>query len=449
MSRLVGNQVAFELIGLWVLEFALSFWLAYALLGAGMSYGAGPYLPAINHAIILALTAVLTTSAIGLYRAEAFRRTRSMLANTALGGLVAFPAAWGVSWLLGLDAGRLLGPDALWPLKIVATWVAALFSIRLLFLAAVRSGLFVRRVAVLGPVSSVAGTAAAVRAAHRGFIEIADLRGTEGAAPDPALLHRAGIHNLLASPEALAALDPQARAAYAGTGIIVESEMGFWERCLKRVDIAHLDAGWVAEVDTIRIGLLQSAVNRAGDIGISLALLVFTLPLMLLVALLVRLDSPGPVLYRQERVGLGGRSFTLLKFRSMRADAEARGPVWAKQRDARVTRIGSFMRRTRIDELPQLLNVLRGEMGFIGPRPERPHFVEKLAEVIPYYRERARVKPGLTGWAQVNFPYGASIEDARGKLSYDLYYVKHRSLLLDLAILFATVRVILFQEGSR
>ena len=133
----------------------------------------------------------------------------------------------------------------------------------------------------------------------------------------------------------------------------------------------------------------------------------------------------------------------------MRVDAEARGPVWAKQRDPRVTSVGSFMRRTRIDELPQLFNVLRGQMSFIGPRPERPHFVEQLAEVIPFYRERARVKPGLTGWAQVNFPYGASVEDARGKLSYDLYYVKHRSILLDLSILFATVRVILFQEGSR
>ena len=170
---------------------------------------------------------------------------------------------------------------------------------------------------------------------------------------------------------------------------------------------------------------------------------------MLVIAVLVRLDSPGPVLYRQERVGLAGRSFTLLKFRSMRSDAETTGPAWAMQRDPRVTRIGSFIRRTRIDELPQLINVLRGEMSFIGPRPERPHFVEQLAEAIPHYRERARVKPGLTGWAQVNFPYGASVEDARVKLSYDLYYVKHRSPLLDLAILFATVRVILFQEGSR
>ncbi len=447
MSRLAGNQVAFELIGLWLLELALSFWLAYALLGAG--HGSEFHRPLVNHAVVLALTGVLTTSAIGLYRAEAFRRTRSMLVNTALGGLVAFPAAWGVSWLLGLDVARLVGPDALWPVKVVGTWVAALFAIRLLFLAAVRSGLFVRRVAVLGPISSVARTAAEVRDAHAGFIEISDLRGVDGMVPDPGALKEAGIRNLLASPRAYAGLDAETRAAYARAGVTLECEGKFWERCLKRVDVAHLDASWVAAVDTVRIGSVQAAVNRVGDIGISLALLIFTLPLMLLVALLVRLDSSGPVFYRQERVGLGGRSFTLLKFRSMRADAEAQGPAWAKQRDPRVTRIGSFMRRTRIDELPQLINILRGEMSFIGPRPERPHFVEKLAEAIPFYRERARVKPGLTGWAQVNFPYGASIEDARGKLSYDLYYVKHRSLLLDLSILFATVRVILFQEGSR
>jgi lipopolysaccharide/colanic/teichoic acid biosynthesis glycosyltransferase len=133
----------------------------------------------------------------------------------------------------------------------------------------------------------------------------------------------------------------------------------------------------------------------------------------------------------------------------MKINAEPRGPAWAQRSDPRVTRVGSFMRRTRIDELPQLLNVLRGEMGFIGPRPERPHFVEQLAELIPYYRERSRVKPGLTGWAQVNYPYGASVEDARAKLSYDLFYVQNRGVLLDLSILIATVRVILFQEGAR
>jgi lipopolysaccharide/colanic/teichoic acid biosynthesis glycosyltransferase len=170
---------------------------------------------------------------------------------------------------------------------------------------------------------------------------------------------------------------------------------------------------------------------------------------MLLTALIIKLDSPGPVFYRQERVGLHGRPFTLYKFRSMRTDAEATGPVWAAKRDARVTRIGNFIRRSRIDELPQLMNVLHGEMSFIGPRPERPHFVEQLSTIIPFYAERSRVKPGLTGWAQVNYPYGASVEDARMKLSYDLYYVKHYNLLLDSLILFATIRVILFQEGAR
>jgi lipopolysaccharide/colanic/teichoic acid biosynthesis glycosyltransferase len=156
------------------------------------------------------------------------------------------------------------------------------------------------------------------------------------------------------------------------------------------------------------------------------------------------------VIYRQQRVGQFGRVFTVFKFRSMRTDAEACGtPRWAQTGDPRVTRIGRIIRASRIDELPQLANVLRGEMSLVGPRPERPLFVEQLARAIPFYRQRAYVKPGLTGWAQVNYPYGASIEDASEKLAYDLYYVKHSSFWLDLLILLRTVRVVLFQEGSR
>jgi lipopolysaccharide/colanic/teichoic acid biosynthesis glycosyltransferase len=170
---------------------------------------------------------------------------------------------------------------------------------------------------------------------------------------------------------------------------------------------------------------------------------------MSMVALAIKLQDGGPIFYLQDRVGFHGQTFTLFKFRSMRADAEAQGPVWAQQSDRRVTRIGAVIRRLRFDELPQLLNILRGEMSVIGPRPERPHFVAQLEEAIPCYSERALVKPGLTGWAQVNYPYGASIEDARAKLSYDLYYVKHRTMWLDLRILFATVRVVLFAEGAR
>jgi len=190
-------------------------------------------------------------------------------------------------------------------------------------------------------------------------------------------------------------------------------------------------------------------LGRLGDCAIALAILLLTAPVMAATALAVRLTSPGPVLYRQVRVGLAGRPFVLLKFRSMRVDAEANGPAWAAAQDPRITAVGHLIRRMRIDELPQLINVLAGEMSIVGPRPERPHFVAQLDAAIPYHAERTRVKPGITGWAQVNYPYGASIEDSRQKLSYDLYYVKHRSLRLDFQILLATVRVILFQEGAR
>jgi lipopolysaccharide/colanic/teichoic acid biosynthesis glycosyltransferase len=170
---------------------------------------------------------------------------------------------------------------------------------------------------------------------------------------------------------------------------------------------------------------------------------------MLLTAVIVGLESPGPILYRQERVGENGRIFTLFKFRSMRLDAENGTPVWAKERDERVTRVGRFIRLTRLDELPQLWNVLRGDMSFVGPRPERPFFVEQLAAVIPFYMERHAVKPGVTGWAQVKYRYGSSVEDAMEKLRYDLYYIKHLSIVFDLTIVVDTVKVILSGKGAK
>ena len=200
---------------------------------------------------------------------------------------------------------------------------------------------------------------------------------------------------------------------------------------------------------TVREAALVGAVRRGRDIAGSLLLLVLTLPLLVLVVWLIKLDTPGPVLYRQDRVGLHGRMFTLWKFRSMRIDAEAGGPCWAAERDPRITRVGAVIRACRIDELPQLVNVLRGEMSLVGPRPERPHFTAQLARVIPRYDERISVPPGITGWAQVSYPYGASVEDARAKLDYDLYYLANRSLLFDLRILAATVRVVLFRVGAR
>ena len=170
---------------------------------------------------------------------------------------------------------------------------------------------------------------------------------------------------------------------------------------------------------------------------------------MLMTAVMIRLDSRGPILYQQERVGLGGKTFQCIKFRSMRTDAEKDGVArWATKNDNRITRVGAFIRKTRIDELPQLFSVLRGEMSMVGPRPERPSFVAQLREQIPYYDLRHTVKPGLTGWAQVRFSYGASLDDARRKHQFDLYYVKNNSLLLDLQVLIETVSVVLFREGA-
>jgi exopolysaccharide biosynthesis polyprenyl glycosylphosphotransferase len=188
-------------------------------------------------------------------------------------------------------------------------------------------------------------------------------------------------------------------------------------------------------------------VKRAIDLVAALLVALAVLPLFPLVAFAIRIDSPGSVFYRQDRVGLDGRTFRIYKFRTMRSDAERHGAVWASEGDPRVTRVGGFMRRSRIDELPQLLNVVRGEMTFVGPRPERPEFTSLLEQELPGYGQRQRVKPGLTGWAQIRYQYASSIQDTETKLEYDLYYVRHRSLLFDLRILFQTIPVVLHLQG--
>jgi sugar transferase (PEP-CTERM system associated) len=212
-----------------------------------------------------------------------------------------------------------------------------------------------------------------------------------------------------------------------------------------------LQPSWLIFSDGFRYGWLRVITKRMFDIGASGALLFFAWPVMVLAALAIVIESGGrgPIFYRQVRVGENWRLFQLIKFRSRRVDAESNGPQWATKNDSRVTRVGAFMRKTRIDELPQLFNVLKGDMSFVGPRPERPMFVEQLSQNIPFYSERHRVKPGVTGWAQICYPYGASEEDAQQKLQYDLYYVKNYSLFLDLLILLQTAEVILWGRGAR
>ena len=233
-------------------------------------------------------------------------------------------------------------------------------------------------------------------------------------------------------------------------GIKVTDLSAFYEQHQSKVRIDLLRESWFIFGDGFRQHKMRVFVKRTFDIIASSTLLILSLPVMLFAAIAIKLESAGPVIYRQPRVGLGGNLFDVLKFRSMCADAEKDGkPQWAQAGDSRVTRVGRFMRLTRIDELPQLLTVLKGEMSLVGPRPERPYFVDQLVQQIPFYGARHSVKPGVTGWAQVRHHYGASVDDSSDKLQYDLYYVKNHTLFFDILVLFHSVRVVLFARGSR
>ncbi|MBL8307597.1 MAG: TIGR03013 family PEP-CTERM/XrtA system glycosyltransferase [Rubrivivax sp.] len=234
------------------------------------------------------------------------------------------------------------------------------------------------------------------------------------------------------------------------SGIKVYDLATHFEKTLGQIRVDYLNASWLIFGDGFNQGAWRTAVKRVFDILCASILGLLALPVMIAAAIAIKLESPGPVLYRQERVGQNGRGFSVTKFRSMRTDAEKDGrPVWAQANDARVTRVGQFIRRTRIDELPQLFNVLRGDMSLVGPRPERAFFVEQLTQEIPFYALRHSVKPGVTGWAQVRYPYGATVEDSLQKLQFDLYYVKNHTLFLDLVVLLETVAVVLTGKGAR
>jgi sugar transferase (PEP-CTERM system associated) len=233
------------------------------------------------------------------------------------------------------------------------------------------------------------------------------------------------------------------------SGVTVLPAQRFAERVLRRIPIALLRPSDLAIGEGLN-SPVRSAVKRVFDLLMSGILLICASPVLAVLAVLIKLDSRGPVFYWQERVGRGGKIFRIHKLRTMRNDAEkASGPVWASKRDPRVTRIGAFLRKTRLDEIPQVFAVFSGDMSFVGPRPERPFFVQQLKTQIPFYGLREAVKPGITGWAQIRYPYGSSVDDARAKLEYDLYYVQHQSLFLDLAICFHTAKIVLFGRGAR
>ena len=230
--------------------------------------------------------------------------------------------------------------------------------------------------------------------------------------------------------------------------VTIEESASFYERLTGRVLLDLIRPSWLIFSSRGRRARVNEIARSAMHRTIALVGAFLSLPIAIFTAILIKLDSRGPVLYKQERVGKHGRTFNVMKCRSRRTDAEKNGPVWASNGDDRMTRVGRVIRKIRVDEIPQFWNILRGDMNFVGPRPERPHFVQQLAEEIPYYEQRHLIAPGLTGWAQINYPYGASIEDAKQKLQYDLYYMKNQSLALDATIMFETMKTILFGKGT-
>jgi len=234
------------------------------------------------------------------------------------------------------------------------------------------------------------------------------------------------------------------------SGVRIEDGTTLLEKISGQIEVDELHPSWLIFGEGFRLTPRHRFLRRVTSMLLALAVSILTLPLIPFIALLILLSSKGPVLYRQKRVGLRGQVYNCYKFRTMRADAEAdTGPTWASDEDPRITRVGKFLRRTRLDEIPQLWNVLRGDMAFVGPRPERPEFVGELSQNIPYYHLRHLTRPGLTGWAQINYGYGSSVEESKEKLRYDLYYIRNVSVMLDLMIVFYTIRAVLIGRGAR
>ena len=347
---------------------------------------------------------------------------------------------------------------------------AMLFAVPLLILVRILLGrmlgsrAFRRRVVVLGAGARAERLKALATEHNASFAVVGFVAMSDGEPSVPEAIQRGAIYNLadhvvmLNASEVVLALEERRNALplkdllrIKTTGVLVSDFASFLERETGRIDLKTVNPSWLIFSDGFSSGRLFSSISkRLFDIAASLLLLIIALPVIVVTAIAIKIESPGPAFYRQRRVGLFNQGFDILKLRSMRQDAEVAGKaVWAAEDDPRITRVGRFIRKVRIDELPQCWSVLKGEMSFVGPRPERPQFVEDLERELPFYAERHMVKPGITGWAQINYPYGASVEDARHKLEYDLYYAKNYSPFLDLLILLQTLRVVLWPEGAR
>lgn len=461
MVRLFKHYVPHAVLLLGLIDFMLLLAatnLAWTIRAAQIDIDPGSLvdrLPTIGGIAAVTLTAMI---AVGVFGPEALRSMR--FAGARL--LVAVSLA--VLGLAFLDF--ILPGHTYWrSILLYAMGLAIVFLMinRLVVGGILGNSAFRRRVMVLGAGARAKRLLALSERPESGFVAVGFVAmGTGGPIIETAI-QRSAIEDLqrhvanLGASEVVLALEERRNALplkdllrIKTLGVHVNDFSSFMERETGRVDLDTLNPSWLIFSDGFSSSrMLSSAFKRVFDICASLLLLLLSFPVIALFAALVKLDSRGPAFFRQTRVGLYGQPFTLIKLRSMRTDAEKDGAQWAQKADPRITRIGGMIRKLRIDELPQVWTVLKGEMSFVGPRPEVPQFVDDLEDKLPYYAERHMVKPGITGWAQINYPYGASIEDSRHKLEYDLYYAKNYTPFLDLLILLQTLRVILWPEGAR
>ena len=414
-------------------------------------------------ALVFALAHLIVMMALGVHQSRVEEGISGMMLRTILGLVLSLPLA---------TMAYLASPDWLWYLGgdgvLSSASVFGFFLlgiIRTLFFGMVGEETFKRRIVVLGAGQRAQQIFDDLRTPmnRKGFVLVGFIPGSEQqreVPPNRLLTVRGQLHDYVHSlsvDEIVVAVDDRRKGLPLEElleckmqGVRVMDGASFYERESRKVALEMITPGWLVFSDGFSLSSVAGVGKRAMDLAASLALFAVTWPFMALTAIAIKLEEGwrAPIFYNQERVGLNGKSFYVHKFRSMRIDAEKGGAVWARKDDDRVTRVGAFIRKVRIDELPQIFNVMKGDMAFVGPRPERPMFVAQLAENIPFYNERHRVKPGITGWAQLCFAYADNEEDSREKLRYDLYYIKNQSLLLDMMIIIQTVEVVLFKKGA-
>ncbi len=436
-------------------------WLIAAVVLAVRYYSALSSLSVVMPALVFALLMVGLNAAFGLYRRDQRLMFGEYAVRQSAALVIGLPAAYALSHML---PGGTVFQEAFGPVVLIA--LGGLLAVRQIAVSPAARRFLPYRVLVLGTGPEALAVETSLEMTNPPGLELAGFYPLDKIPVRSVATTRIVSTHLtleetvrhLGIDEIIVAVREQRGGVLPLrellecrlSGIRITDLARFFERVHGRVPIESLKASWLIYGNGFRQTWLRTAVKRAFDILVVAVLLPIALPIMGVMALLIAIDGGTPIIYRQERVGRRGQIFTLLKFRSMAKDAEKDGQAaWASVNDARVTAVGRLMRRTRIDELPQLINVLRGEMTFVGPRPERPQFVATLSEKIPFYGVRHSVKPGLTGWAQVRYTYGGNLEESVKKLEYDLYYVKNHSLLLDLLIFVKTVRVVLLGEGAR